>query len=203
MRLIDNSGGFWGDIIIRNVNPDMVIKQHFEPSPELMEILGDEMISAVKGSVKHTVVVEQDNDGHKTINAFGNGSYQYGILKGTDPDGEPLKPLSDNTLRIRKEEKQIDRGETFILRETSQHILQGLMIKSLNNKSVVIGWTGEDEEIVIANATDREVENPAITYWGVNAKRKKVPVPARDIRGLSDEFRENAINIIKAYEGIE
>jgi hypothetical protein len=203
VKLVDNSSGFWTDVIIRRINPDMVIRQHFEPSIELMTILGNEMISSVKGSVKHNITVGMSNEGQKTIHSFPSGSYQYGIMKQTDPDGNPLAPLSDNTIRIRREEKQNNRGYAFILRETSQHIFEGLKIKVLNLKSVVIGWTGEDEQRVTENANEREVENPAITYWHVNAKKKTVTVPARDVRGLSDEFRENFLHIMRVYMGLE
>lgn len=203
MRLVDNSGGFWGDIIIRKINPDIVVKQRLEPSLQLMTILGKEMISAVKGSTKHNITVTTSKDGVKTIHAFSSGSYKYGLIKGTDAAGNALEPLSESTLRIRDEQKNVQRDGKFILRETSKHILDGLKIKILNKKSVQIGWNAKDEELVNLNATEREVENPAITYWGINAKRKTVHVAGREFRGLSDEFREQFIQIMQTYTGLQ
>jgi len=209
MKLTDRSGGFWGDLIVRRKNADLVVKQHFQPSLELMNKLGDEAISAVKGGAKHRFEFARTLSGGIIMHSFKSGTYRYGIAKQRSPDGIALAPLSDVTLRVRKE-KGISRGPAFILRETSKHIFDGLRKKFVSKKRVEIGWDGFNEQLVDLNENDRSVENPAnfifsktnLLFGGGPVVKKELPpvtVPARRIRGFSDEFRDNTIEILQKF----
>ena len=200
MRLVDRSGGFFTNLIIKKVNPDLVITQSFIPDELLMKKIGDEAISSIKGSVKHKFVVRRQN-GKLVFNTFPSGSYLFGIQKRISPDGTPFQPLSKATMAIRQwkaEKGQITfRGAAFILRETSRHIMEGLRIKYLSKsprggKRVEIGWTGENERIAnLQNDGSAENKNPAIH------SDKDAPIPARPFRGFSEEFRENFFSILR------
>ncbi len=202
MKLEDNSGGFWTDLIIHKRGAAFAIKQHLIPDERFTKLIADETISAIRGSTKHKLVVERKN-GKISYHLFGNGNYSEGIIQGISPDGTPYEPLSKTTLKFRKW-KGITRGVSFILRETSEHILNGLKILSFTSrpnggKSVEVGWTGEDERIaLLQNNGIPDNPNPSSSFRGVASDRKS-PVPARPFIGFSEELKENLNSFLKAF----
>lgn len=193
MKLKDNSGGFWTDLIIRNRNIDMIIKQHLMPDEKLTRIMAEEMISAIKGSRKHKLVVVRNN-GKINYSLVENGSYSTGILKNTSPDGTPYEPLHRLTLKKRKWIGN-ERGASYILRKTSEHIFNGLHIKKLTRaprggKRAEIGWSGEDERI--ANIQNNGDPNNTFPFFGKTLNgdlfESPAPIPARPFRGISIEL---------------
>lgn len=201
MKLEDNSGGFWTDLIIHRRGASYAIKQHLIPDERFTKIIADETISAIRGSTKHKLVVERRN-GKISYHLFNNGNYSEGILQGRSPDGTPYEPLSPTTLKFRKW-KGISRGASFILRETSQHILNGLKILSFTSrpnggKSAEVGWTGEDAEIARAQNDGFATASPATGFAGKQTVNS-VQIPARPFIGFSEELKENLQSFLDAF----
>jgi hypothetical protein len=203
VKLTDNSGGFWADIIIRRKSADMALRSRVEPNIAVMEVLGNEMIQSVKGGAKSLYNFTRSAEGDVIVTKIPCGDYKFGIAKGTDYTGAPLAPLSEVTLKIREKVKGISRKGAFILRETSEHIFNGLHITHLAGKSntsgrnrVEIGWNKFDEQLVMLNEQDRMVTNPLVEYRGKDISAPDVFVAARKIRGYSAELRENIIQIL-------
>src|SRR5882672_5214621 len=156
-----------------------------------MKLLAKEAISSIKGSVKSNIIVQRKN-GILIYKATPVGIYSFGILKRISPDGKPYEELKDTTLNKVRKWKGITRGPSFILRETSRHIFEGLHIKSFTiaprgGKKIVIGWSGEDEEIANKQETGFTTINPVTEYFGVQGL-KDVTIPARPFRGFQREF---------------
>lgn len=201
VKIIDRSGGMWIDMIKRRKNADLVLRQRLLPDENTMRMIGEEMISSVRGSVKHKFQVAglQSQSGVNIIvHRFSNGSYRYGILKHTSPDGTPLEPLKESTIRHR-EYKGINRGPVFLLRETSRHIYEGLKVKFINigkrRHEVGVGWTGENEKLV----QQHEVGFVATTPFFDKSPEKGLLVPARPIRGFSRELIDNLRELFFGY----
>jgi len=189
MRLIDNSGGIWSEIILRRKSMNLVIKQRVIPDDQLTKGLGLEAIDSVKGGPKHKFVIKSDGKGGVVFHRFTSGTYKYGIQKRISPDGKPYVELNKATIRHR-EFKGIARGAAFILRETSSHILNGLKIlkqarAAKGGKSIEIGWIGEDEKLAQLHDKGGEVTSS----WFNTEKTSEIP--ARPLRGFQPEFVEN------------
>lgn len=198
-RLIDKSGGFWTDFINRRKTPAQFIKQNLIPDSRIMRKVGEEAISSVKGSVKHKIVIKYLH-GNLVMNSFSNGSYSNGILKRRSIDGDEYEPLKDSTLRSREWKASeglisSNRGADFIERETSNHILNGMKVKSVNETSktasCTIGWEGENE--VIADAQDKGKE--VTTQW-FDKGELTVKVPAHHFIGFQKEFIDNYFDMM-------
>lgn len=198
MIVKDRAGGIWTELLVRKKSPNMVCRQAFVPNKAGMRTIGNEIISAIRGSNKHKFVITRQN-GRMRINTFPNGIYSTGILRHRSPDGSEMTELSDVTLRIRKYVKDISRGKTFLLRETSRNIYWGLHIKNVSIGNMyghlTIGWEGEAEEIVKKQESGFETINPAIMYLGVYTPNTRVKVPPRWICGYSDELIDNLRNL--------
>jgi len=196
MKLIDNSGGFWTNLIVRRKNADLAISQNLLPNSQMMRVVANEAISSIKGSTKHKIIAKLTN-GELTLQSSTNGEYSYGIKKRISPDGTPYERLSNTTLRMRKwkaEHGEIPsaRGADYILRETSKHIYNGLKVLSVKigrkNAYAEIGWTGEDETIAkIQDGGDTITE-----HWS----GQEVVLPPRPFRGFQQEFIDNFFNIL-------
>lgn len=202
MKLRDNSGGIWGEIILKRKNPEVVLREVALPGdPRFARLMAEEAISAIKGSVKHILLVDrsQGKVQYRRVNA-GN-SYSTGILKRISPDGTPYPVveeggglLKESTLRHREYKQEVgdtvtSRSGAFVLRETSQHIFNGLKVKEItvtrNGARAVIGWQGENE--IIALKRNRQSETGASLWFGQIPKWSKT-VEARPFIGLSQEF---------------
>lgn len=192
MRIDDKTGGFWTDIIVRKKLPEVAFKQNYTTDAVANNMLAEEAISAIKGSVKHKFSIRHVR-GKLVIARFSDGKYSTGILQRKSPDGTPYAPLSETTLAMRKADGN-SRGPAFILRETGKHIMDGLKIISRNTTrkgmKFEIGWVGEDAK--------RASEHNAGFGWTIvyeNSFGEKrfydVTVPARPFIGLSKEFVEN------------
>jgi hypothetical protein len=192
MNLVDRSNGFWGELIKDRKNPRLLLTQRFGPNLQLMNILADEAISSIRGSVKHSVAIIIKN-GKPTPHAFPVGRYPFGMLSNTTSTGIPLKPLKDATIRKREYEGNT-RGKEFILRATSQHIYNGLKKLKVTEESFLVGWEGEDEEIVMKHEHGFVADTPMFEdkQQGIGAI-----VPPRNIRGLQIAFRENCAEILR------
>lgn len=199
MKLMDKSGGFWTNLIVRQQSGDLAIEQSLIPNERLMRKLGEEAISSIKGSVRHTIVTILV-DGKLTFNTSQNGTYPYGIFKRTTPDGEPYQPLDLSTLRYREwkfeqGEADVNRGKSFILRETSTRIVGGLHIQNLRHGNITagvdIGWDGHDEEVALLQDKGGETSTP----WFDEGDRT-VQIPARHFRGFQEEFMNNFYSIL-------
>lgn len=212
MKIVDNEGGFWTNVVLRKTTAAQAIENRVIPTSEFMRIIGKEMMNSTKGGNKHRITVGRGLGGKHTYHSFVSGTYQTGIRKRISPDGVPFAPLSETTLRIRKEVKGITRGAAFILRETSKHILEGIKILKITKNSVTTGWTGEDEKLVRLNENDRSVENPSylmnrdrvgdLFSSGSSSGRnilEPVFVPARKVRGFSQELLHNLSDTINRF----
>jgi hypothetical protein len=200
MKLKDNSGGFWGDLIVRNKNVDMIVKQHLIPDENFTKIMALEAISAIKGSTKHKLNVIRNESGIH-YNLVSDGSYSTGIMKNMSPDGTPYELLHRLTVKDRKWHG-INRGANYILRKTSEHIFNGLKIKRFTvapkgGKRVEIGWTGENEKIALI----QDQGDPNNKYTFPNGFVTDAPIVARKFRGYSEELvqtiRTFCINFLK------
>jgi hypothetical protein len=195
MKLYDNSGGFWTDIVIKRNNPQNTIKNYFLPDENSARIIGQEMISSIKGGARNQILFKR-RGGKVIALSKPSGSYSFGILKRISPNGVPYEQLSHMTLWLRKNQKGINRSEAFILRETSRHILDGIRILSIKNHprsggfTVTVGWSGENENIAEKQNSGFTAENPLNEYGIVSAKLSDVEIPARPFIGFQDEFRE-------------
>lgn len=200
MKLIDNSGGIWTNLITRRINPDLVIKRAIIPNEKLVKEMANEAISSIKGSIKHRFKIGRVN-GELIFNKFPSGTYEYGILKRKSPDGEDWEELNPLTLKHREfkfKEGKIDqvRGKSFILRETSKHILNGLKIKKIRRKfsggqTIEIGWDSKNEEIVRLQNDGGSVFDEWFDTF------KSSFIPSRPFRGFQKQLRENFRNILE------
>ena len=189
MRLIDNSGGIWGEVITKKKNMNLVLKQRLIPNDALMRALGEEAISSVKGGIKHKFTLANNGRGKVVFHKFNSGTYKFGIQKRISPDGELYEELKDSTIRHR-EWKGNFRGKLFALRETSLNIMKGLKIVFLaraakGGKQVQIGWTGKSEEL--AQIQD---QGDVVTSEWFDKVMTSV-IPARPFRGFQSEFIEH------------
>jgi len=188
-RLIDHSGGFWFEVIKRRKSGDMALVHRFMPDETLLRIIGEEAISSAKASVKHKLIATARR-GKFMVHRFPNGKYKYGISTRTTSDGKEWPELKDSTIRHRQW-KGINRGKVFALRETSQHIYQGLHIKRIimgrTKRTIEIGWRGKDEKLAMLHEQGFRTSTP---WFGKPAKSAYI-VPARKIRGFSRELLEN------------
>jgi len=193
-RLIDRSGGVWSEIITRRKNANLVITQRVIPDERLMFMIGEEAVSSIKGSIKHKFSITSSN-GKVHFARFHNGTYPYGIMKRISPDGEKFEPLSETTVKER-EWSGVDRGRPFILRRTSEHIMEGLKVLYQSRgprggKRVEIGWRGEDERLAILND-----KGGSVTTDLFDRGPKTVNIPARPFRGFQEEFIRNFYDIM-------
>lgn len=213
MKLKDNSGGIWTNIILKRMGAEASLRASASPSPELLNIVGHEMVNSIKGSFKRYVVVDTTN-GIKVVVSKQKGSYQNGILKKSTPEGRAFKPLADSTIAIRRVYKNNTRGREFILRETSMRILKGLGILRLSRNyrqsaGVVVGWANpEDSEIALKQHNGFDAPNPILEYGdmdkvgrmlGSKKPPKPVTIPARPFIGYSKELQQNIYNIMLAW----
>lgn len=211
MKLRDASGGFWSEMILNKKSATQVITQRITPNQGLMVAIGNEAISSIKAGPKHNYSIVRkvgSIGGSPVYHGFGTGNYKYGIQTRTTPQGVPYTPLSEVTLKIRREAKGITRGAEYILRETSKHIMQGLKVKYVSKvggfgggaKRVEIGWSGLDEELIMMNEKNRKIPNP-IKRIKPDSTAPDVLVPARKVRGFSAEFVNNLQQMIIDYLG--
>lgn len=193
MRIVDNSGGLWTNIIKHRMEPGMAIRQNYIPDERVTKLLAEEVISSIKGSTKHKFSVKHIA-GKLVIARFGSGTYSNGILKRKSPDGTDYIPLSQTTLDIRKIDGN-NRGAAFILRETGQHIMNGLKILKLTlgprgGKLAEIGWDGENEEIAMKQ--NKGFSTVTVRENKQGEKRfTTTEVPARPFIGISEELQNN------------
>jgi hypothetical protein len=185
INLLDNTG-VWTDVIKRRKSLDLAVETRYFPNTRLMKYLGEEIVSSVKGSRRHTFGFTRRN-GVVVVNRFSNGTYPYGILKRTSPTGEPWPDLNSSTLRHRKY-KGVKRGPQFILRETGKKIFEGVHVKDITigrkRARVDVGWDYEGEVLVNMFMTGF---NPIDTPWyGQDAPDgfADVFVEPRPVRGL-------------------
>jgi len=187
MKIRDKSGGFWLNIIQRR-NPEVAFEQNYMPDRNLTNLLGQEIISGIKGAKRHKFMVRHLN-GKLVVSKVPNGDYSTGILKRKSPDGTPYEPLSETTLQLRKLAGN-NRGPSFILRETSKHIYEGLKILSVNfgkkRSSVSIGWEGENAERA---AEHNKGFDYTVRYMNKQneGRQYKITIPARPFIGISEE----------------
>jgi hypothetical protein len=208
MKLTDRSGGFWTDIIVRRKNANLALSSRIVPPIEVKEAIGQEIINSIKGSVKSSYSFNRNEDGSLVMVRVPKGTYQYGLAKGTDSNGRELAPLSPVTIIIREKVKNVSRKSAFILRETNQHIYDGLHIKFIAGSGnisgahkIEIGWDGFDEELVRMNEQSRMVDNPlSLMNKNTGQSFKQVQVPGRKFRGFSEELKENIIAILSAWK---
>jgi len=190
MKIVDRSNGFWLNILTKRTSPEVAFEQNYMPDPTMTRLLGEEIISGMKGSTKHKFMVRHMN-GKLVISRVPNGKYQTGILRRTSPDGTPYVPLSESTLAIRKIDGNT-RGPAFILRETGKHIMDGLKIitSSFGRKrsKMSIGWTGEDAEIAAKQNKGFEEARPYRTSTD-ELRDFSVIIPARPFIGISEEVQ--------------
>lgn len=196
MKIVDRSGGFWLDVFQKRKDPEVAFRQNYLPDKVATKMLAGEIISGMKGSVKHKIMVRHIN-GRLVISRVPNGSYSTGIMKRKSPDGTDYEPLSPVTLAIRKMDG-ITRGAAFILRATSEHIFNGLKIKSLEftkkGSKVAIGWTGENEVIAVQQDQGFEVKAARKTESG-GLSQYTIKTPARHHIGISEE----TINVLTSF----
>lgn len=201
-RLKDNSGGFWTEFINRRFNPSQFLRQNFIPNTKVMRKIGEEAISSVKGSNKHKIVIKRVHN-NVVVHSFStHGTYPNGIIKRLSFDGEEYPELKHSTLRHREWKAEhglipVNRGPQFIERETSQHILNGLKVKSVNayrkRADVTIGWQGKNEQIA-----DVQNKGGAVTsQWFDDMKTSEIP-PHRFI-GFQQQFKDNFYSIMKEF----
>ncbi len=192
MYLTDKSNGFWGELIIKRTIPRIVLNQRFGSNLQLMRILAKEAIYSIQGSVRHSVAIIIKNN-KPTYHAFPVGRYQFGMLSNTGPGGVPLRKLKDSTIR-KREFQGNPRGEEFILRETSQHIYNGIKVLNVTDNSFLVGWEGEDEQIVLKHEQGFVATDPMFDgkTQGIGAV-----IPPRKIRGLQAQFRETCAEILR------
>jgi hypothetical protein len=214
--LIDNSPTkFFTKVFLRGEDIEMSLRTSFLPDPAFMTELAKEGMNAVKGSQKSKLIVTM-RDGMRTVRRVGVSTYEDGIIKASTPDGMAYHQLSESTLKIRREVKHIVRGAQYILRETSQHILNGLHIIRMQRNyrqsaGVSIGWSGENAEIAKRQNDGFTAINPMEEFMTMNrAERmstmgsgsaKDVDIPARKFMAFSREFQNNFIEWFKAYMG--
>lgn len=195
MKLIDNSGGIWANLLLRCKSPAQVLQNRFRPDPALMNALGSEAISSIRGSTKHEFAIYLIN-GQPRYHSFPSGRYPFGMLSNTTQEGKPFAPLADSTLRNRYQ-KGNKRGASFILRETSKHIYYGL--KKLGYKrtktrdQIEVGWDGENAEIVKLHERGFSTTNP---MFNREVEKRAHQVPARKVRGFQEEFVRNYFNTL-------
>lgn len=215
VRLRDDSGGFWTRILINKHDPELVIKQYIVPDEHLTLAIAQEMMSSIKGSLRHRFVIHRIG-GILSFNRTINGTYQYGIMKEISPDGTQYEPLKESTKLIRQQKGHrgptsefipskdnfnkgvnVFLGQDFILRATSKHIMEGLHVISFTSapnggKSAVIGWTGENAVIASMQDGGFTTNNPCIELLGVVPKNGNdmVEVPARPFIGVQPELIE-------------
>jgi hypothetical protein len=204
MKLIDNSGGFWLNIIEKRIDVELAIRQYIVPNDTLTRLIAEEVISAIRGGIKHRFTVERKN-GELIFNRSSMGHYKTGILQGKSPDGSLYQALTISTLNIRRS-KGVSRGGKYILRETDSHILNGLHIihqtsASRGGKSVEIGWTGENADIAWKQNHGFSTENPSFEYFGLEPKsgNEVVTVPGREFIGLSAELIDNLESLFAQF----
>ena len=210
IKLTDNSPGkVFTRIFSNKENAEVALRASASPSPELIRIMGHEMVNSIKGSYKRNISLDSSSGVTKVVLTRQKGTYQNGIMKKSSPDGHAFRPLTDTTMMIRAEHKHNLRGRSFILRETSMHILKGLGILrfSRNYKQsagVTVGWANpENREIARKQNEGFMTVNPAVQY--AKAEWLKPPpdvsVPARPFIGYSKELVENLRNIMLAWIG--
>lgn len=190
MRIKDNSGGFWTDIIVKRKSPLVTVRQNYIPDENVARVIAKEAVSAIKGSNKGRFSVSHRN-GKLTVSRFSSERYSTGILQRKSPNGKDYLPLSEATLQMRKLDGN-NRGPSFILRETGKHIMDGLKVLSIsktrNGSKAEVGWSGDNAQ--------RAAEHNAgfiVTYTNKRGEQRSydIPVPARPFIGLSKEFLKN------------
>lgn len=199
MKLVDKSGGFWTNIIMRKMDPAIAFRQNYIPDENITRLFAEETMSAIKGSVKHKISVTHVA-GKLVVARFNNGTYSTGILKRTSPDGTPFVPLNPLTLELRKAEGN-NRGAAFILRATGKHIMDGLKILKLTTapkggKFAEIGWSGENAVIAVKQNEGFQETHATVKHKSKEDGRKNVTaitsvVPARPFIGISEELQNN------------
>ena len=139
------------------------------------------------------------------------GRYPYGIARQRGPNGQKWPPLSDATLRIRKakaktgwtdvntgERRSLNsaRGRSFALRETSQHLYNGLKVLRVTSTSVGLGYRGS------VRGSGIELDRLATMMdrgFTVKGKKGTIQVPARPFIGIQRRFKVNAAQLYRQY----
>ena len=191
-RLIDRSGGFWTEVILKKKPMELVIRQNLIPDRRAMEMIGKEAISSIKGGRKSRLNVVMKG-GRLVYHRYGSGTYPFGIQKRISPDGTPYEPLKDITLRHRKYKADLGeiptaRGESFILRETSAKIFKGVIVKRVTTTSrgiaeVVVGFL--NQKLALKHDQGGNARSPLF------GKVKVAKIPARPFIGLQKSFVDN------------
>lgn len=179
----------------------MVIRRHFLPSKVVTRAIAQEAISSVRGGKRNRIVFSR-TQGIITFRKVRAGEYPWGIKKNISPSGEQFESLTEDTLRHRKF-KNIKRGPTFILRETSKNIYGGLKILEITKgrlrASSTIGWTGKAAELV---AMFEAGFSPLDTSWFGHDPPdgfSEIQVAPRRVRGFQPAFRENLYMIMQDF----
>jgi len=188
------------------------------PDPLAMKLIGKEMVSQTRGGPKSKLAAAPSENIVTILRSAGSivgiidlggivgdtyrrivvvatpaGEYTTGIKKAISPQGELWEPLSPATLKHRRF-KGNSRGETFILRETGDHLYN--TVKILNTtlgktrmSEVRVGWTGPNAAIAMAHERGFFTS----TKWFGRDPADAHQVPARRLIGLSDEIRYDVI----------
>ena len=160
----------------------------------LMKLLADEAIRSVKG-----------------MSSLTRDKYPYGILRGVGPSGRRWTALSKWTLRNRKykasSQGYIDpvtedrikikkaRGQSFKLRETSEHIYKRLKPLHVDHDSFSIGWKGRvSTSLSVSELAIMQHRGYSMTF-NKKTRPRSVRVPARPFIGFQREFFKNVNRI--------
>ena len=186
MRLRDNSGGIFTELLVKKKSPEVVLRQSFYPSPRMMTMVGQELIRSIRGDHSNKIMVRVRN-GRLIPYMVANGQYPYGLLKEKSPDGTDYIPLEKATKNVRKYEKGISHDR--ILMETGKHLYSGLKIikqtsGARGRQEVIIGWTGEDAEIALIQHNG-DPDN----YIEFRGQEYDAPIPPRPFIGIQQKFK--------------
>lgn len=200
MRIKDSSG-FWIEFIRRREGMEMFLKQSFLPDAKVMEKIGKEAISSIKGSKKNKIMIQKVG-GQVVINTVPNGSYKYGIMKETSPSGFSYRRLEDSTKRFitdqRKKGALPSKVGFPILRRTNEHIFNAMIVKTLKEtwktSACTIGFNSpENEEIAMLHHFGGE---SAPTLW-FDDEYVSSTIPPRRFWAFQEEFIQNFYDSMK------
>lgn len=180
---------------------DMVIKDDIIPKSTVARLIGKELINSVKGGNKHKITATYKN-GRASYHFFTNGSYPYGIAKRTSPDGTPYKSLENSTMRRRIWEAKVGgyspRDRRYILRETSKHIFNGMVVSlpiiQRGQTRIEIRWKDAESERIAKVQNEGRLNHHSDWFDNV---QYPVEIPARPFIGFQDEFARNFHYILK------